>query len=179
MHRPGKKIIWNLTLLRSVVILILFFYSSLQLLTPHRDYGNLTNRQRNHNYTLSRCRATLERAFALLKGKWRRLKNFPHECLDYMLDTIMASVVVHNFIILEGEEYEVNQAPFLPCTSQLLPLFVTCVCICGRWKRTSQFLRMYMLILMCFWSKDRDLVNREGNILSPCCILLKNNFLIV
>ncbi|XP_026279689.1 uncharacterized protein LOC113207370 [Frankliniella occidentalis] len=82
-----------------------------KLLIPYKDYGNMTVRQRAHNRTLSQCRSAIERAFALLKGKWRRLKYLPSYCLDYQLDHIMACLVLHNFVILhgddcDGEEYE-------------------------------------------------------------------------
>ncbi|KAK3929250.1 Protein ANTAGONIST OF LIKE HETEROCHROMATIN PROTEIN 1 [Frankliniella fusca] len=75
-----------------------------KLLIPYKDYGNMTLRQRTHNRILSRCRSSIERAFALLKGKWRRLKYLPSYSLDYQLDHIMACLVLHNFIILEGED---------------------------------------------------------------------------
>ncbi|KAK3925045.1 Protein ANTAGONIST OF LIKE HETEROCHROMATIN PROTEIN 1 [Frankliniella fusca] len=78
-----------------------------KLLLPYKDYGNMTLRQRTHNRILSRCRSAIERAFALLKGKWRRLKYLSSNySLDYQLDHIMAYLVLHNFIILEGEDYD-------------------------------------------------------------------------
>lgn len=40
-----------------------------KLMIPYRDNGNLTARMRSHNYHLSRCRATIERAFALDEGR--------------------------------------------------------------------------------------------------------------
>ncbi|KAK3916988.1 Putative nuclease [Frankliniella fusca] len=84
-----------------------------QFLVPYRDHGNLTQEQRFHNYTLSRCRASIERAFGLLKGKSRRLKFFPSFCLEYAVDHIMACLVLHNFLILEGEDLEiVENHPF-------------------------------------------------------------------
>lgn len=80
----------------------------LQLLIPYRDYGNLPERERVHNHTLSQCRSSIERAFARWKGQWRRMKFFPHYCLQYVNDSIMACLVLHNFILLAGEEYEVR-----------------------------------------------------------------------
>lgn len=79
----------------------------LQLMIPYRNDGQLTPRMRTHNYYLSRCRSIIERSFALLKGKWRRLKYFPNYCVEYAVDHIIACVVLHNFIILEGNAYEV------------------------------------------------------------------------
>ncbi|KAL5013286.1 hypothetical protein ScPMuIL_007556 [Solemya velum] len=43
------------------------------LLTPFRNNGHLTREQRRYNYYLSSNRVVIERAFALLKGRLRRL----------------------------------------------------------------------------------------------------------
>lgn len=59
----------------------------------------------------------MERAFALLKGKWTRLKSFPSYCLDYVEDSIIASMILHNFTILEGDDIEVGSyiCPWFSC----------------------------------------------------------------
>uniref|UniRef100_A0A8W8MGB1 DDE Tnp4 domain-containing protein n=1 Tax=Magallana gigas TaxID=29159 RepID=A0A8W8MGB1_MAGGI len=44
------------------------------LLTPYRDNGHLNQQQRRYNLQLSSKRQVIERAFALLKGRFRRLK---------------------------------------------------------------------------------------------------------
>ncbi|KAK3932569.1 Protein ALP1-like, partial [Frankliniella fusca] len=44
-----------------------------KVLVPYRNYGNLTIHQTNYNYRLSSSRSLVERAFGLLKMKWRRL----------------------------------------------------------------------------------------------------------
>lgn len=43
------------------------------LMVPFRDNGHLTNRQKNYNFCHSSGRMTIERAFALLKGRFRSL----------------------------------------------------------------------------------------------------------
>lgn len=53
----------------------------------------------------------MERAFGHLMGKFRRLKFHPHFSLALGIDHIMASLVLNNFIILEGEEPQVSQHP--------------------------------------------------------------------
>lgn len=103
----GQNILRNASVVGDMFLLGDGGYSlTSKLIIPYRNLGNLTRRQRIHNYILSRCRSTIERAFALLKGKWRRLKYFPNYCLEYALDHIMACVVLHNFVILEGVSYE-------------------------------------------------------------------------
>lgn len=42
-------------------------------LTPYRDNGHMTERQRNYNFLHSSARITIERAFGLLKVRFRSL----------------------------------------------------------------------------------------------------------
>ena len=44
------------------------------LMSSFRDNGHLTPQQRNYNFLHSSSRMVIERAFALLKGRFRRLK---------------------------------------------------------------------------------------------------------
>jgi hypothetical protein len=46
------------------------------LMVGFKNHGNLTLRQKNFNVILSKSRVTIERAYALLKGRFRRLKKF-------------------------------------------------------------------------------------------------------
>ncbi|XP_026826315.1 putative nuclease HARBI1 isoform X2 [Ooceraea biroi] len=43
------------------------------LITPYKDYGNLTEEQRNFNYKFCVCRVKIENAFGLLKARFRQL----------------------------------------------------------------------------------------------------------
>ena len=47
------------------------------LLTPYRDNGHLNEQEKRYNRYLSSCRVVVERSFAVLKGRFRRL-----QCLD-------------------------------------------------------------------------------------------------
>lgn len=69
------------------------------LMTPFRDHGKLTVAQKKYNVVHGAARSVIERSFALLKGKFRRLKY-----LDMSLDMTIPSVVMscvglHNFIL--------------------------------------------------------------------------------
>lgn len=75
-----------------------------KVLTPYIDDGHLTPRQRTHNYVLSSCRSSVERSFALLRAKQRRLKKLNMSNIEYVIDHIVSSFVLHNFIILRGLE---------------------------------------------------------------------------
>lgn len=43
------------------------------LMTPYRDNGYLTNKQKNYNFCHSSARIVIERAFGLLKGRFKSL----------------------------------------------------------------------------------------------------------
>lgn len=74
------------------------------LLTPFRDNGHLTRDQINYNVKLSCIRSVIERAFAQLKGKFRRLKYLDIGDPDFGTEIIVAACVLHNFIILQNED---------------------------------------------------------------------------
>lgn len=72
-------------------------------MTPYRDNGHLTRQQTAYNRKLSSIRSTIERAFGLLKRKFRRLKYL--DISDFDLDNKMigAACLLHNFIIDQNE----------------------------------------------------------------------------
>lgn len=76
------------------------------LLTPYRDNGNLTPDQRNYNHLLSSNRVVIERAFGLLKGRFRRLKYLATAEIETALTIIMACCVIHNVCILQSDAVE-------------------------------------------------------------------------
>ena len=75
------------------------------LLVPYRDNGHLTERQKNYNNIHSSTRVHIERAFGLLKCKWRRLHHLDMVLLDTIPKVIASTCVLHNLILIhEGEE---------------------------------------------------------------------------
>ena len=61
--------------------------------------------QRHFNNEHSRQRCCIERAFGLLKCKWRKLKYLDVTNLEFLTIIIVAACVLHNFIIeIEGED---------------------------------------------------------------------------
>ncbi|XP_018363192.1 PREDICTED: putative nuclease HARBI1 [Trachymyrmex cornetzi] len=68
---------------------------------PFRDNGRLTQEQKVFNKVISQKRQSTERGFALLKGRFRRLKFLDMSRLDLIPSFIMAACVLHN-ICLEG-----------------------------------------------------------------------------
>jgi len=60
------------------------------MITPYPNNGRLTYAQTKYNTKLSLVRHVIERAFGLLKGKFRRLKNFDVCNLEIANNTISA-----------------------------------------------------------------------------------------
>lgn len=73
------------------------------LLTPFKDIGHLTYEQIRYNIRLSSIRSIIERAFALLKGKFRKLKYLEMYNLDLIIYTIAPACILHNFIKMEED----------------------------------------------------------------------------
>lgn len=70
------------------------------MMVPFRDNGRLTNEQVRFNVQHSSSRTVIERAFARLKGKFRRLKFLDIMKLDLASDIIMTACILHNYILI-------------------------------------------------------------------------------
>lgn len=77
------------------------------VMTPYKDNGHLTSEQKKYNAVHSSSRCCVERCIGLLKGKFRRLKNFDAQDDVLMCKLVVGSAVVHNIILTrEGIESE-------------------------------------------------------------------------
>lgn len=75
------------------------------LMTPYRDNGHLNERQRNFNNKLSANRVVIERAFGLLKGRFRRL-NLIDAKVKTAVEIIMCAAILHNICIMRKENID-------------------------------------------------------------------------
>ncbi|KYN08603.1 Putative nuclease HARBI1 [Cyphomyrmex costatus] len=81
------------------------------LLVPYPDNGHLTQYQKNYNLCHSSTRMVIERAFALLKGRWRSLLHvLAVNCVDFVPYHILACCVLHNICLLQKDEMENMQS---------------------------------------------------------------------
>ncbi|XP_050517691.1 uncharacterized protein LOC126892239 [Diabrotica virgifera virgifera] len=83
----------------------------MNLMKPYQNNGHLLPVQVNFNNKLSSIRSVIERAFGLLKCKFRRLKFLDTDTSQMANRIVLAACVLHNFIILEGnvpDEYNVE-----------------------------------------------------------------------
>ncbi|XP_044588775.1 protein ALP1-like [Cotesia glomerata] len=70
------------------------------LLTPYRDNGHLSIRQKNYNFCHSSARIAIERAFGLLKKRFRSLLTvLDMTRTDLIPDFIIACCVLHNICL--------------------------------------------------------------------------------
>ena len=68
-------------------------------LPPFFNRGNLTPSQQHYNNKVSQARQTIERAFALLFGRFRRLKFLDMNCEEFIPATVLAACVLHNICL--------------------------------------------------------------------------------
>ncbi|KAH9367499.1 hypothetical protein HPB48_022122 [Haemaphysalis longicornis] len=73
------------------------------LLTPFRDYGNLTPEEVRYNFKLSQTRVRIENAFGLLKGRFRQLLCLEFWAVNRATQFILACCVLHNLCIDAGD----------------------------------------------------------------------------
>ncbi|KAJ8307456.1 hypothetical protein KUTeg_015540 [Tegillarca granosa] len=74
------------------------------LLTPYRDNGHLNQEQKHFNYMHSSNRVVIERAFGLLKGRYR-LYHIDSK-VETAVKLIVVACVLHNFCLLQHDNIE-------------------------------------------------------------------------
>ncbi|XP_029173399.1 putative nuclease HARBI1, partial [Nylanderia fulva] len=73
----------------------------LQLITPYRDNGHLTQAQRNFNRIHSQCRISVEHGFGILKQRFRQLYFLKLRNMQFIVKFIFACCVLHNLADLD------------------------------------------------------------------------------
>lgn len=76
------------------------------LLPPYKNNRHLTSQQINYNKHLTKTRVVIEQAFALLKGRFRRLKYLEMHDLQDTVNTIIACCVFHNVCLQAADDVE-------------------------------------------------------------------------
>ena len=80
--------------------------SSTWLLQPYSDNGGLTRSQFTYNKSLFSARSVVERAFGLLKAKWRCLLKRLDSRTTNIVEDIMTCCALHNICEENGDEME-------------------------------------------------------------------------
>ncbi|XP_050506273.1 putative nuclease HARBI1 isoform X2 [Diabrotica virgifera virgifera] len=81
------------------------------LLTPFRDNGHLTRRQRNYNYIVSKNRYVIEHCFGVMKQKFRQLYHVKIKNMEDISHLIRACAILHNLCLDEQLPEEEDNMP--------------------------------------------------------------------
>ena len=73
---------------------------------PFSTHGNLLRQEKKFNEKFSVMRAVVERAFGMLKGRWRILAKKNQQHYKSVSRTVTAACVLHNFCQMQGESYD-------------------------------------------------------------------------
>lgn len=73
------------------------------LLTPFKNYGNMTQDKCRYNYRLSSTRVVINNAFALLKQRFHQLRYIEFTSVEKITQFIIACCVLHNICLDSGD----------------------------------------------------------------------------
>lgn len=76
------------------------------LMKPYPDRGRLTPEQRKFNKKFNALRCVVERAFGMLKSRWRKVMKKIDQKTSMLTKTVVASCVLHNICIERGDLYD-------------------------------------------------------------------------
>lgn len=78
------------------------------IMVPFKDNGQLTDAQISYNTYLSQARMMIERAIALLKGRFRSLLDtLPMRRTDLIPKYIIACCILHNICLIHNDNIDV------------------------------------------------------------------------
>lgn len=72
----------------------------------YKDNGTLTENQKKYNRVLSSIRVVIERAFGLLKNRFRRLQGLQTKKPELIPLIIMAACILHNFCLKGNDGFD-------------------------------------------------------------------------
>ncbi|KAE8740402.1 hypothetical protein FOCC_FOCC014081 [Frankliniella occidentalis] len=79
-----------------------------RVLVPFENNGHLTIEQRNYNRRLSKVRARVEHTFGRVDILWRRICYLPNTNIEYAVDHIAATIILHNFNIIHKQRWNIG-----------------------------------------------------------------------
>ena len=78
-------------------------------MTPYRDNGHLTAVGQNYNFYHASALCVIKRTFALLKGRFRRLKYIDANSIELIVKIIECARYLLNICILEADKVQLNK----------------------------------------------------------------------
>lgn len=79
---------------------------SINLITPYKNYGNLSAREETFNTAFCRARVKIENTFGILKARFRQLMRLEMWSVLKMSKFIIACCVLHNLCIYKKDDLE-------------------------------------------------------------------------
>lgn len=78
------------------------------LLVPFRNNGRLIKNEEKFNGRLSAARSSIERCYALMKGRFRKLKYIDMSDMSQVPRVIIACCILHNICIHYDDDTDVS-----------------------------------------------------------------------
>ena len=78
------------------------------ILTPFRQAQNITDKLSRYNTVHSSIRMMIERAFGMLKGRFRRLKFLEQNSMSVVCYTVCTACILHNLCIWQNDIEEIQ-----------------------------------------------------------------------
>ncbi|XP_065074454.1 putative nuclease HARBI1 [Ochlerotatus camptorhynchus] len=75
------------------------------LITPFKDYGNLSHKERTYNLKHCQTRVKIENCFGILKQRFRQLTRLDFFHVERMFKFLIACCTLHNICINENNTY--------------------------------------------------------------------------
>jgi len=76
------------------------------LMTPFKDFGNLSADQKRYNFTHSSSRMCIERAFGALKGRFRRLRYIDMQDIREVVKFVLSCCTLHEICLVNSDEFD-------------------------------------------------------------------------
>ncbi|XP_021379463.1 protein ANTAGONIST OF LIKE HETEROCHROMATIN PROTEIN 1-like [Mizuhopecten yessoensis] len=76
------------------------------LISPFKNYGNLSPQQKRFNKKVSSARQTVERSFSHLKGRFRRLKEVTFHNPTQITKLVISACVLHNLCVIHRDDLD-------------------------------------------------------------------------
>ncbi len=80
-----------------------------QLMTPYRDNGHLTVRQKSFNQKLNAAHVAIEHAFGIMKSKFRRLKCLHMKDVANISETVTTCCILRNISLERGDQVDEDE----------------------------------------------------------------------
>lgn len=80
------------------------------IITPFKDYGNLTVTEKQFNKNHSKTRVVIENTFGLLKGRFRQLLKLDFALTEKDANFVLACCVLHN-MCSESDDIIITELP--------------------------------------------------------------------